>query len=303
MNLFLFLNDNKNNNQVNLGKIEENKWYKISIVLNNNKKNKKFPINIIINNTPLSQIKEIESEQAKIAEITNITLFENFIGFMTDFILFNKLVEKDTINLYQKQFNYGLYKFSHVDKFIEQINPQILKNLIILLIPTNNCDSDDLQNLANNYEANNRFSNFDIKYISANTGKINISNIIINSRFDKKISLLGGIENILPFLEIFIKLGKDDIGDEFDIFQKCIFVILSLINTILINKKTNLETISKSNFFGIMSSFFQNLTVLSYTNIQKEIFNDEMTNIIIDLTNYLFNISEKREKSEKFCSG
>ena len=300
MNLFLFLNDNKNNNQVNLGKIEENKWYKISIVLNNNKKNKKFPINIIINNTPLSQIKEIESEQAKIAEITNITLFENFIGFMTDFILFNKLVEKDTINLYQKQFNYGLYKFSHVNKFIAQINPQILKNLIILLIPTNNCDSDDLQNLANNYEANNRFTNFDIKYISANTGKTNTSNIIINSRFDKKISLLGGIENILPFLEIFIKLGKDDIGDEFDIFQKCIFVILSLINTILINKKANLETISKSNFFGIMSSFFQNLTVLSYTNIQKEIFNDEMTNIIIDLTNYLFNISEKREKSEKF---
>jgi len=61
MNLFLFLSDNKYNNQVNLGKIEENKWYKISITLNTNKKNKKFPINIIINNTPLSQIKEIES--------------------------------------------------------------------------------------------------------------------------------------------------------------------------------------------------------------------------------------------------
>ena len=300
MNLFLFLSDNKYNNQVNLGKIEENKWYKISITLNTNKKNKKFPINIIINNTPLSQIKEIESEQAKITEINNITLFENFIGFMTDFILFNKLIEKDTINLYQKQFNYGLYKFNHVNKFIEQINPQILKNLIILLIPTNDYDSDELPNLANNYEANNKFTNFDIKYISENTGKINITNTIMNSRFDKKISLLGGMENILPFLEIFIKLGKDDIGDEFDIFQKCIFAVLSIINTILINKKTNLETISKSNFFGILSTFFQNLTVLSYTNIKKEIFNDEITKIIIDLANYLFNISEKREKSEKF---
>ena len=45
-----------------------------------------------------------------------LTLFENFIGFMTDFILFNKLVEKDTINLYQKQFNYGLYKLSMILK-------------------------------------------------------------------------------------------------------------------------------------------------------------------------------------------
>jgi len=155
--------------------------------------------------------------------------------------------------------------------------------------------------MANNYEANNRFTNFDIKYISENTGKINIANIIINSRFDKKISLLGGIENILPYFEILIKLGKDDICDEFDIFQKCIFVILSIINTLLINKKTNLESISKSYFFGILSTFFQNLTVLSYTNIKKEIFNDEITKIIIDLTNYLFNISEKKEKSEKFC--
>jgi len=42
---------------------------------------------------------------------------------MTDFILFNKLIEKDIINTYQKQYNYGLYKFNHVNKFIEQINP------------------------------------------------------------------------------------------------------------------------------------------------------------------------------------
>ena len=298
MNLNLSLNDNKNNNQIIIGKIEENKWYKISIALNTNKKNKKFPINIMINNTPFSQIKEIECEHGKITEINNISLNENFIGFMTDFILFNNLIEKDIIHLYQKQFNYGLYKFNHVNKFIEQINPQILKNLIVLLIPINNYGSDELQNLANTYDTNNRFTNnFNIKYISSISSKVNTTNVIINSRFDKKISLLGGIENILPFLEIIIKIGKSDIGDELYNFQKCIFVILSIINTILINKKTNLETISKINFFGILSTFFQNLIVISYTNIQKEIFNDEITNIIIDLTNYLFNISEKNEKS------
>ena len=98
MNLILFLSDNNNTkninqNQINLGKIDENKWYKISITLNTIKKNKKFPTNIIINNTQFSQIKEIESEQAKINEINNITLYQNFIGFNTDFIFFNKIIE------------------------------------------------------------------------------------------------------------------------------------------------------------------------------------------------------------------
>ena len=102
MNLILFLSDNNknnniNNNQINLGKIEENKWYKISITLNTIKKNKKFPINIIINNTQFSQIKEIESEQAKINEINNINLYQNFIGINTDLIFFNKIIEKDNI--------------------------------------------------------------------------------------------------------------------------------------------------------------------------------------------------------------
>ena len=306
MNLILFLSDNNNTkninqNQINLGKIDENKWYKISITLNTIKKNKKFPINIIINNTQFSQIKEIESENAKINEINNITLYQNFIGFNTDFIFFNKIIEKDTIISYQKQFKYGLYKYNHINKFIEFINPENIKYLNILLIPTETYGSNDLQNFANSYDTNNNaMNNFDIKYIFFNSNnKINIANVIINNRFDKKISLLGGIENILPFLEIIMKISKDDIGDEFDIFQKCIFVILSIINTILINKKNNLETISKINFFGILSTFFQNLIVTSFTNIQKEIFNDEITKIIIDLTEYLFNICEKKEKIEK----
>ena len=116
----------------------------LNAILNKKKKNKKFPINIIINNTQFSQIKEIESENAKINEINNITLYQNFIGFNTDFIFFNKIIEKDTIISYQKQFKYGLYKYNHINKFIEFINTENIKYLNILLISTKKYYSNEL---------------------------------------------------------------------------------------------------------------------------------------------------------------
>ena len=302
MNLVLILFDNKinkNNTVTLLNKVDDNKWYNISIELNTNKKNKKFLINIIINNIPITTIKEIESETAKINEITNITLCDNYYGFLTNFILFNKLIEKDFINYYQSKFKYGLYKYTHFNKFIEQLNINVIKNLIILLIPSYNFGINDIQNFANNYNDSNKLTNnFDIKYISAINDKINTVNVIINKRFDKKINLLGGIENILPCVEILVKISKDDIGDEFNNFQNCIFVIISIINSILINKKNNLETISKLNFFEILSTFFQNLNIISFTNTITIIFNDQIKDEIITLLNYFFN---KREICGKIC--
>ena len=305
MNLILVLLDNKNTSYNNsgliLGKIDENKWYNISISLNTIKKNKKFPINIIINNTPNTQIKEIECENVKINEINNIILYNNFAGFATDFIVFNKLVDKDITNLYHYKFKYGLYKYNHVTKFIEQIKNNILENLIILLIPNNNNGNNEIENLSNTYESSNRLiNNFDIKYFSLISDKVNIINVIINNRYDKKISLLGGIENILPFIEILTKISKDDIGNELNLFQNCLLVILSIINSILINKNANLESISKSNFFEILSTFLQNLSITTFTKDIKEIFNDEIMNTIINLANYLFNI-EKNEIFDKIC--
>ena len=301
MQLILILNDNKKNNQINVGKIEDNKWYNISINLNINKKNKKFSLNIIINNVSNTQIKEIEGEYAKLNEINNIKICENFIGFMTDFILFNKIIEKDIINVYQNKFKYGLYKYNHIKKFIENLDSQILINLIVLLIPNYAYEMNKLQNFANNYEVSNKFTNnFDIKYISSFSDKIIIVNVIINNRFHKKINLLGGIENILPCFEILTKISKDDIGNDLNIFQNCLLVIFSIINSIIMNNKTNLEIISKKiNFFGIMSTFLQNLNITSYTNIQKEIFNDDITRVIIDLLTHLFDKSQS-EQFNKF---
>ena len=294
MNLVLVLSDNKRNNSIILSKIKENKWYNISINLNTNKNKKKFHLSINLNNSFLSNIKEIESEHAKINEINNISLCDNFIGFMTNFILFNKLLEKDSINFYQNKFKYGLYKFTHVNKFVEKMNQNILKNLIILLIPSYTYGTNELQNLANAYNNSNKLiNNFDIKFISAYSDKLNIVNIIINNRFDKKIYLLGGIENIIPFIEILIKISKNDIADKFNIFQNCLLIIISIINTILIDKKNNLESISKLNLFEIISIFFQNLNIVSHNINQKDIFNTQIANEIINLSQYLFNHSEK----------
>ena len=94
MNLIIKLYENKNNKEklVIIDKIENNKWYNIGINLNINKKNKKYPLTIMINNNLNNNVKEIECENLKINEINNIILCENFIGFITNFILFNKII-------------------------------------------------------------------------------------------------------------------------------------------------------------------------------------------------------------------
>ena len=298
MNLCLNLSSNKNSlvDEIIITKIEDNEWYNLCINMNLNKKNKKFNLNITINNNIINNVKDLFFENAKINEINSIILCENFIGFITNFILYNKLVEKDTITFYQNKFKFGLYKFSHVNKFLSQFNQNNIKNLIIFLIPADTYGSDELINLANSYVNNKLTNNFDIKYISS-TGKINYANININHRFNKKINLLGGIESLLPFVEILIKISKkENISDELPTFQNSLLIILNIINSILIDNKANLIELSKSNFIEILSTFLQNLNIASYDEEKKEIFNDKIAQAFIDLASYLFNNSEKFEK-------
>ena len=299
MNLIIKLYDSKNykENNIVICIIEDNKWYNIGMIFNLNKKNKKYPVTIMINNNIINNVNEIECNNIKINEINNIVLCQNFIGFITNFIFFNKIVEKEDFNYYQFKFKYGLYKFNHVLKFIEKINQNILKHLIILLIPieNNHFINNEIINLANSYMNNKLTNNFSIKFNSS-TGNININ---INNHLTNKINLLGGIDNILPFFEILIQLTKKNNKINFNIFQECIQIIINIINIILINHKSNINEISNSSFFDIFGLFLQNLSSNSKDKTEKELFSTKIMYSLLDLSAYLLNNSEKYPNQTK----
>jgi hypothetical protein len=78
---------------------------------------------------------------------------------------------------------------------------------------------------------------------------------------DNKINLLGGIENILPLCEILIKISKDLDSRDLNIIQQCIHIIIKIINTILINHKTNTGELADTKFFEIFSLFLQSINI------------------------------------------
>ena len=84
-----------------IDKIENNKWYNVGINLNTIKKNKKFPVTILINNVFNNNIKDIECQNIKLNEINNITVYEDFTGFITNILLFNKFIDIEELNFYR----------------------------------------------------------------------------------------------------------------------------------------------------------------------------------------------------------
>ena len=300
MNLVLKLSDhksNKNNNVVLLNKIENDQWYNISINFSLIKKNKKYPVSITINNSLINNVKEIESDNSKINEINNIILCENFVGFITNYVFFNKIIDNEGLNFYQTKFKYGIYKLKHVNKFLDKINQNILKNLIILLIPIETQNSENINNLANNHIYNN-LNNFNIRFMTSS--KNNYINININHHLDKRINLIGGIENILPLFEIILKMNKENNTKDFNIFQECIQIILKIINIILINHKTNTEEIANTKFIEVFSLFIKNISFTSKDKVtKKELFSTKIMYSFIDLGSYLLNNADKFPKQCK----
>lgn len=299
MNLYLNLYDDKNkkDNLILIDKIENNKWYNVGINLNINKKNKKFPLSVIINNVVNNNIKDIECQNIKLSEITNITACEDFIGFITNILLFNKFVELEELNFFKTKYKYGLYKFKHLSKFIDKLNEDTLKQLIVLLIPMESNNEDkSINNLANDYTNDNIANNFDIKFDS---NYLVNNNVNINYHLDNKINLLGGIENILPLCEILIKISKDLSLKDLNIFQQCIQIIIKIINTILINHKTNTGEIAGTKFFEIFSLFLQNINITPNSKTKIELLNENIMYSFNDLTAHLINNSNKYPKQCK----
>lgn len=218
-------------NKILLTKIENNKWYNIVVSLKM-KKNKKIIIHTAINSNNYDCI-EIDNSNS-LETIENIFLYKDFMGYTTSFLLYNTYIDiKD--NSFFNNFQYGLYKISHISKYINrQLYSCDLQNLIILIIPSE-IKSNNIHNFANfmNMDLSDDLSlfnnNIKIK-ITMNFKKckpdeiLYFSGVNINSRLDKRILLLGGINNLLPLFEILLLINKKI----FDTINDIIFIELEI---------------------------------------------------------------------------
>ena len=319
MNLIISINNENLNiinnieipNKIILKKIEYNKWYNIIISLNM-KKYKKFLVNIVINSDNYESI-EIENNNS-IEIIENIFLFKNFIGLTTSFLLYNSYLDINNNNFFNS-FQYGLYKISHINKYINnQLNTNYLQNLIVLIIPSQ-IKSNEIYNFANfinmNINDDTALLNNNIKIkISINFNKYNsnetlyLSGVNINLRLNKNILLLGNINNLLPLFEILLGINKKIFDSKkfiyLNVFQKCLLCLLKIIEVIISNNKnTKIRKIINCKFFKVLSLFLEK--IIFSNEIEVTIFNDKLIAILKNIGDLLL-LNDDYIKKKKICN-
>ena len=297
-------------NKILLTKIENNKWYNIVVSLKM-KKNKKIIIHTAINSNNYDCI-EIDNSNS-LETIENIFLYKDFMGYTTSFLLYNTYIDiKD--NSFFNNFQYGLYKISHISKYINrQLYSCDLQNLIILIIPSE-IKSNNIHNFANfmNLDLSDDLSlfnnNIKIK-ITMNFKKcksdeiLYFSGVNINSRLDKRILLLGGINNLLPLFEILLLINKKIFDTKnfiyLNIFQRCLICLLKIIEVIIsLNKKNKIKKIINKKFINILSLFLEKITFSN--EIEMTVFNDKLIAILKNIGDLL--LDSNFIKKQKLCN-
>ena len=187
--------------------------------------------------------------------VTLLFIGKNFFGEMTSI-----LVSKDIINfeLYKKfylNFPFGLVTEKDVMNF------SIDFNKIATILKSIHAPYGGKYNLYNNQKKDLIFG----KYTGSNFYR----------SFQKKINLLGGINVILPIIEL-LYLNMELCIEHKDL----LYLFFELILTIIKYKKKNMDTAIKNKFFMILSIFIEKMP--------EELFDNKIHEIIIDLAKNIF---------------
>ena len=233
-------------------------------------------------------------------KINTIKLFENFIGKVSSFMIITKGLEQKEANYFSNtkysikdKKNYGFYKnkylfnfllsneknyfsncknYKYCEKYISNkmisfynlhLDKQNIKNMIGIFCP-----------FAYNKEENqidDIFGNF-IGVLGENDGVNYYAN---NS---KRIRQLGGINNLLPIIELMYssisesKKSKYISVDKSVLTQSTFYEYLNLIKKIIIGHSENLTDANKSKFFSSLSLFLEKCPSHLFTQTILDIF-------------------------------
>ena len=237
--------------------------------------------NFYVFETPLIRCVRLQLEPFKQEVISNITLYKNLVCSFTSIIIgsdfdLHKILVKENI----KMLHYGIFKEKQYRLLLSKFQSDTKSNYDILL-PYKAIIDNEKKEIQIKGE-NNIFEGF-ISSIEPHSLTNNYTfyenNIHLYNKYSSKIYLIGGINTLLPLLEI-ISTQKDVIKMDSALFQNVFDLI------------TKLVTKSKNNFISaIIHDFFPALSVFM-ENIPKEYFNSTICKYILEMKKfYLSNLS------------
>jgi len=304
------LNDSEINNiQTNLIKVDD--WNNICFSITE-KKDSMLQCKIFINSRVNTTFLKVPNNFSISSRINNIKLFENFIGKVSSFMFVTKELDTKEVNYFSNVKQYGFYKnkilfdfilsneknyFSNCknykyyqkyksDKLISfydfHSSKQSSKNMMGIFCPFSyNNEKNQIDDI---------FGNF-IGVLGENDGVNYFEN---NS---KTIRQLGGIQNLLPIIELMYstisksKKSKYNFIDKSILTQKTFYEYLNLIKNIIIGKSQNLFNANKSKFFSSLSIFIE--------KFPPDLFNSNILEILLDIGKEAFCNADKFNSSSE----
>ena len=308
--LQISLNDsNIKNVQANVIKI--NDWNNICFSIEKNAAKYKIFVNSAANTETFPANKHFPIS----SKINTIKLFENFIGKVSSFMIITKVLDTKEANYYSNNIKYGFYKNKILFSFILSNEKNYFSNcknykyyekcksnkaisfydlhskklsskkMIALFCPFayNKIDNqlDDI------------FGNF-IAVLGENDGV----NVFVNNA--KTISQLGGINNLLPIIELMFstisksKKSKFNLVDKSILTQSTFYEYLKIIKNILIGNSQNLINANKSKFCSSLSIFIE--------KFPSHLFTPKILQILLDIGKETFGNVDKLTRGDNYIN-
>ena len=290
---------------------KENTWNSISFIFNPNEEDL---IKMYINKIFVKYNMSVPDNFSLNEKISNIKLFENFLGKISSILFFSFALEEKNISIFNEQmekFPCGFYKnkilfrflnsndenylkdainYKYTEKFKnEQITEKFLKldskknvnNIISLFCPfAYYKETNQLDDIFGNYMGN----------LSLNDG------VIFYSNHAKNIIQLSSIDNLLPIAELMYSSIKGTPNPSYTqvnkgvLSENTLFEYLRIIKTILFKHPQNISYINSNNFFPNLSLFLE--------KYPANIFTENIFDILLEIGIKIFKNDFQNSKSE-----
>ena len=215
---------------------------------------KKISVSLYVNEKQILKehtITEIEEDNI----ITLLLIGKKLFGEMTSILVTKDIISFDLYKKLTLNFPFGLV----IEKDVMDFNKDFSK--VCILLKSIHVPYGGKYNLYNNQKKNLIFG----KYTGTNYYR----------SFQKKINLLGGINIILPIIELLYLNMKLCIEH-----KDLLYTFFELILTVIKYKKKNMENAINHKFFMILSIFIEKMP--------EELFDNKIHEIIIDLAKNIF---------------
>ena len=313
--LQVLLNDSEFKNfETKLIKI--NDWNNICFSILEKNANK-LQFTVFINSVENTQKLTVSKNFPVSSKISTIKLFGNFIGKVSSFMIVTKGLNSTEAEYFSKTIKYGFYKnkvlfdflLSNDNKYFincknykyyEKCKCKTTKSISFYDL---NAKKQNIKNMiaifcpfAYNKEDNkidDIFGNF-IGVLGENDGV----NFFMNN--SKTIRQLGGLNNLLPLIELMFstisksKKSKYNLIDKSILTQSTFYECLNLIKQIIIGHSQNLSDLNKSKFFSSLSLFIE--------KFPSHLFTPKILQILLEIGKETFHNIDKLYRGENYIN-